>query len=153
MDRMRVSLFSILGDLEGKTVLDLFCGSGAFTLEAFSRGAVWADLVESDRAKVAVLQKNLAPVGANWKLHLLRVERFLQRFTGYWDLVFVDPPFRFERKFDLVRELFSKTLSNPHALVVLHLPSKEKWDRVSMGFSPIDTRYYGGSQLLFFQRE
>ena len=51
MDRMRESLFSILGDLSGRSFLDLFSGSGLVGLEAASRGADPVDLVEKDPGK------------------------------------------------------------------------------------------------------
>ena len=52
MDRMRESLFSILGDLTGKSFLDMFAGSGILSLEAASRGATKIDLVEKDKLKI-----------------------------------------------------------------------------------------------------
>ena len=54
-DRVREALFMALGSLEGHRVVDLYAGSGALAIEALSRGAVWADLVEHDnRARQAI---------------------------------------------------------------------------------------------------
>ena len=52
MDRMRESLFAILGDLSGKSFLDLFSGSGTIAIEAVSRGASHVELVEKDKIKI-----------------------------------------------------------------------------------------------------
>ena len=60
MDRMRESLFAILGDLGGKSFLDLFTGSGMCGLEAYSRGAYPVVLVEKDKDKFPILLKNAA---------------------------------------------------------------------------------------------
>ena len=60
MDRMRESLFSILGDLTGCSFLDLFSGSGCVAIEAASRGASQIHLVEMDRGKKATIEKNLS---------------------------------------------------------------------------------------------
>ena len=59
MDRMRESMFSILGDLQGRNFLDLFSGSGLVAIEAASRGAEPVVLVEKDFRKAAVIRKNL----------------------------------------------------------------------------------------------
>ena len=60
MDRMRESLFSILGPLDGASFCDLFSGSGCVGLEAASRGATTVHLVEMDRAKREVMEKNIS---------------------------------------------------------------------------------------------
>src|SRR5688500_13031093 len=58
-DRVRAALFSILGDVEGASVLDLFAGTGAMGLEAVSRGAVHATFVEIDRQAMDVVRRNV----------------------------------------------------------------------------------------------
>src|SRR6185295_5984670 len=63
-DRVREALFSILGPLEGERVLDLFAGSGALGLEALSRGAASATLVERAPAALRALRDNVADLGA-----------------------------------------------------------------------------------------
>ena len=63
-DRVREALFSTLGPLGGALVLDLFAGSGALGLEALSRGAAHADLVERDARAAAVARANAEALGA-----------------------------------------------------------------------------------------
>ena len=62
-DRVREALFSMLGPLDGVRALDLFAGSGALGIEALSRGAASALLVERDARAVAVIRANLAALG------------------------------------------------------------------------------------------
>ena len=99
-DRVREALFSMLGDVEGDRVLDLFAGTGALAIEALSRGAAHAVLVEQDRAALDVLRANLAalelgPDSAEVRpgdaLRALRTAR--ERAEAY-DLVLLDPPYR-----------------------------------------------------------
>src|SRR3712207_6356584 len=59
-DRVREALFSILGDVTGAEVLDLFAGSGALGIEALSRGAAAATFVDSSEAAVRAVRRNLA---------------------------------------------------------------------------------------------
>jgi 16S rRNA (guanine966-N2)-methyltransferase len=62
-DRVREALFSMLGEIEGASVLDLFAGTGALGIEALSRGAASAVFVERDPAALAALRANLAALG------------------------------------------------------------------------------------------
>ena len=60
MDRMRESVFAILGDLTGKSWLDLFSGSGTIAIEAVSRGAARVELCEKDRLKIKTVLDNVS---------------------------------------------------------------------------------------------
>src|SRR4051794_19500228 len=62
-DRVREALFSMLGEIDGVQVLDLFAGTGALGIEALSRGAAAAVFVERDGAAAAVLRENLGALG------------------------------------------------------------------------------------------
>ena len=62
-DRVREALFSILGDVGDARVLDLFAGSGALAIEALSRGAAEATLVDSSAAAIATIRRNLERLG------------------------------------------------------------------------------------------
>ena len=92
-DRVREALFSMLGDVSGAHVLDLFAGSGALGIEALSRGAESALFVERDERALAALRRNLEAVGADAAVRRQDVMRFLARPEGTYDLVFCDPPY------------------------------------------------------------
>lgn len=96
-DRVREAVFSILADVEGAQVLDLFAGSGALGIEALSRGASAAVFVDSARASVAAVRANLASLELPGEVHAVGALRFLAtaREGGrQYDLVFIDPPYR-----------------------------------------------------------
>jgi 16S rRNA (guanine966-N2)-methyltransferase len=92
-DRVREALFSMLGDVSGARVLDLYAGSGALGIEALSRGAESAVFVERDRAALGALRRNLDAVAADADVVSQDVPRFLARGEGTFDLVFCDPPY------------------------------------------------------------
>jgi 16S rRNA (guanine966-N2)-methyltransferase len=92
-DRVREALFSMLGDVSGARVLDLYAGSGALGIEALSRGAESAVFVERDRQALAALQRNLDAVGAAADVRRQDALRFLAHPEGRFDLVFCDPPY------------------------------------------------------------
>jgi 16S rRNA (guanine966-N2)-methyltransferase len=96
-DRVREALFSILGSVEGLTVLDLFAGSGALAIEALSRGAAEATLVDVSPASISTIKDNLTRLDLSATVRrgdgLMFLERARARGPQY-DLVFLDPPYR-----------------------------------------------------------
>jgi 16S rRNA (guanine966-N2)-methyltransferase len=96
-DRVREALFSILGDVRGVRVLDLFAGSGALAIEALSRGALQATLVDSSPAAVAAIRRNLRELQLEAEVRHQTVHSFLEaalRDGRQYDLAFADPPYR-----------------------------------------------------------
>lgn len=100
-DRVRESLFAALEAADAvtdATVLDLYAGSGALGLEAVSRGAASADLVERAPRAAAVTERNARTVAravpeATVRVHRQAVDAFLRASSGTWSLVFADPPY------------------------------------------------------------
>ena len=93
-ERVREAIFSILGDVQGACVLDLYCGSGALGIEALSRGAEEATLVDR---RPAVARRNLEQLGLGARAVVVGGDaiRFLRRAEpGTYDLVLCDPPYR-----------------------------------------------------------
>ncbi len=99
-DRVREALFQRLGPLDGATVLDLFAGSGALALEALSRGAAHATLVDSAPAAIRAIRANVTALGlAEEEVEVRRqdVRAFLRSARAArheYDLVLLDPPYR-----------------------------------------------------------
>jgi 16S rRNA (guanine966-N2)-methyltransferase len=97
-DRVREALFSILGDrVPGARVLDLFAGSGALAIEALSRGAGEATLVDSSVAAIAATRRNLDALAVEAEVVRAPALRFLEGARNrarQYDLVFLDPPYR-----------------------------------------------------------
>lgn len=123
-DRVREALFSRLAHLDALTgahVLDLYAGSGALGLEALSRGAASAQLVESDRRAAQVCRENAAATGLSGvRVQASTVERFLATGGGgSVDLAFLDPPYDLdEPRLQSVLEALIEWLA-PDALVVV----------------------------------
>ena len=93
-DRVREALFSVLGDLGGEAVLDLYAGSGALGIEALLCGAGSAVLVERDPRAVAAIEANLAALGAEAEVRRQDALRYLEGHRGPpFALVFADSPY------------------------------------------------------------
>lgn len=151
MDRMRISLFSILGDLSGLSFLDLFSGSGILGVEAASRGAAPVTLVERDRAKRATILRNISFVESAIELVVAPVERFLRIDRRTWDIVFLDPPFDAEGKGAVLDEVGQPEHLAPGGLAIMHVHRAEGLDADRERLVLEDRRAYGQSTLLFFR--
>lgn len=93
-DRVREALFQLLEPVEGERVLDLFAGSGALAIEALSRGAASAVLVDRDQRAVDAIRRNLEPLGADAEVRRGDAAGFLRAYSGKpFSLVLVDPPY------------------------------------------------------------
>jgi 16S rRNA (guanine(966)-N(2))-methyltransferase RsmD len=92
-DRVREAVFSILGEIGGATVLDLFCGTGALAIEAISRGAARGTLVDR---RTSLARRNVVELDLVERCEVVRADAigYLRRSTERWDLIFCDPPYR-----------------------------------------------------------
>jgi 16S rRNA (guanine966-N2)-methyltransferase len=101
-DRVRQALFDMLlhapwagcETVQGARVLDVFAGTGAFGLEALSRGAAHATFIEHDRAALAALRANIAACRAQNRCSVLPIDVLAVPPGDAADLVFLDPPYR-----------------------------------------------------------
>lgn len=148
-DRVRESVFASLGDVTGLRVLDLFAGTGAMGLEAYSRGAEKVVFVDRSRSVLHSLRQRLERLGlaSEDRIRVIPAEagRALRRLAGEascFDLVFVDPPYAETKREILLEALFGSSLVSPGAVVVVEGPKRHPLGAVS-GARAIDQRRYG----------
>ena len=154
-DRVREAIFSMLGaTTRGARVLDLFAGTGALGLEALSRGASSAVLVESDPRTFSFLRRNVSDLEAGEAEPLLldcrTALRILGRRDRRFDLVFLDPPYGKGIAARAARGLAGSGILEPGGTVVVEESGKadeplfpDDWDRV-------EDRRYGDTRLMIF---
>lgn len=157
MDRVKESLFSILGDLEGDTVVDLYAGTGALGLEAASRGAVSVTLVESDRKAAAIIQANIDMLGAGESCSVVQcsVERSRGPLSprGPFDLILADPPWAISHEaIKVIPPLVAGLLADGARLVVGHASRDTLVLPEGTGLSLDETRRWGDSALSFLSK-
>ena len=93
-DQVKESVFNIIqGDVEGRTCLDLFSGTGQMGIEALSRGAARCVFVDADRAAVRLTKLNLEKTGLKGEVYQDDALRFLESREKY-DLIIIDPPYQ-----------------------------------------------------------
>jgi len=153
MDRMRESLFAILGDLEGKSFLDLFSGSGICALEAASRGADPVYLVEKDQGKVKTILKNVSIAPKRIECKFMSVELFLKRSKQQFDIIYLDPPFPYKFHAGLIEMTGDLSVLKPGGLAIMHRPSEREIPEIIGNLERIDQRVYGRSIVDFYRKK
>ncbi len=169
MDRMRESMFAILGDITGVKFLDLFAGSGVISLEALSRGAEEAMLVEKDGSKRRVIMENLnialkdsdfcsdeheRPPQERVKLVIRPVERVLKPgLYAPYDIVHLDPPFPRKNKEKLLEMANEAGQPAVNGTLMIHYPSEDTLPESVGSLELYDRRSYGRSLLAFYTRK
>ncbi|MFN2611822.1 MAG: RsmD family RNA methyltransferase [Solirubrobacterales bacterium] len=148
-ERVREALFSILVRVEGARVLDLFCGSGALGIEALSRGAGHATLVDTSPEAA---RRNAEELGLTDRTTVVRSEalRFLDgEPEGVFDLVFCDPPYK----------LADRLAANLDPLISRSIPEGGRVIAESSPDAPLEfslplrlQRAYGDTQICLYEK-
>lgn len=156
LDRVRESLFNILQPITpGARVLDLFSGSGALALEALSRGAQSAVMVDISReanrvqiqnVKALGFEKSAAVLLTDWRQALEQ----LAKQGASFDLIFLDPPYKLLDLRQVGAALLERELLAPDALIVIE-HDRETKPVFDPRFVQTDQRQYGKAGILFYQ--
>lgn len=159
-DRVRESVFAKLeaaGIIDGAKVLDVFAGTGALALEAISRGAQSAVLIEKDRKAFDVCQKNAEVIAqasegpVDISLTNQAAFKALENIVGQFDLIFLDPPYNLEpaKLFENLEQLVS--MCKPGATLVLEQSSRAavQWPE---SFVLDSDKSYGDTKVYFLRR-
>ncbi len=150
MDRMRESVFAALENLNGLSFLDIFTGSGIIALEAASRGAVRVEAVEQDKLKSKTLLQNvsISPVRINCRF--MPAELYVKRAKDAFDIIFLDPPFPYQFKWELVSRIAASCLTVTGSKILIHRP-RQDWQKNEIQYlEKTDSREYGRSVVDFF---
>lgn len=158
-DRVRAALFSMLAaTVPGCRFLDLFAGSGAVGIEAWSRDAGHVCWVESDGGVLRVVRGNVATLCGPERTEVVGLDarRFLRERAGStpFDVVFCDPPYAagvvqgYER--DVLLLVADSKMLTDNGLVVFEQPDEVLAQAVP-GWKLVDDRRYGGTRLRFWR--
>lgn len=159
-DMVRQALFSSLGErVVDARVLELFAGSGALGLEAWSRGAASVTWVEADHRVLAVLESNVAGLcGRRPELRVVKGDalRFLEGYAGEpFDLLLADPPYdkQGERGWlgKTLRVVESRPILREEGLLVFELGADESLPPMD-GWTLLRDKMYGATRLLILAR-
>ncbi len=150
MDRMRESMFSILGNLEDLSFLDVFSGSGMIGIEAASRGAQPVELVEKDKIKKSVILQNISMVDTPINLNMMPGEVFIRQCNKEFDIVHFDPPFPMKGKEKFLEMADKYKIVKTGGTLMMHYPDEESFNDQIGSLRKYDLRKYGRSMLIFY---
>jgi 16S rRNA (guanine966-N2)-methyltransferase len=160
-ERAREALFNILSHggfaaegspFAGRPVLDAFAGTGAFGLEALSRGASAAAFIESGRESLAALRRNIAALGEQDRAHVVAGDATKPPRPPFAAAVaFLDPPYGSGLAASALAALAAGGWLRPDALAVVEFAASERL-QPPPGFSIVDERTYGVARLVFLRR-
>jgi 16S rRNA (guanine966-N2)-methyltransferase len=144
MDKVRAAIFNSLtslGELQGASVVDLFAGTGAFGIEAMSRGAQRAEFVEKSAKNAALIRENLASVNLEAQVHVQDVMTWLKGNKSF-DIAFIDPPYVFEEWVALLQSLQAG----------IAVCESDRPVDASNDWSVLRSKKYGGTYVTMLQR-
>jgi 16S rRNA (guanine966-N2)-methyltransferase len=156
-DKVRGAIFNILGDIIGKRVLELFAGSGAFGIEAISRGAGSATFVDNNFRCIQTIKSNLKSLGiieskyTIIKADALKFPAPAQEF-GKFDIIFLDPPYYMEMAKKCLINIDSYDIVSPVGLVIVEHFKKDALSAELERFVFVDERRYGDTVITILRR-
>ncbi|MBR5302004.1 MAG: 16S rRNA (guanine(966)-N(2))-methyltransferase RsmD [Clostridia bacterium] len=156
-DYVRESLFNIIRwDVQDARVLDLFAGTGALSLEAVSRGAKEAVLIDMDRDACNAIKKNMETSRLGDKCRLIardyrQAMDALAREGQKFDVVFIDPPYKMENTGEMCAELMDKGLLTDQFLIVVE-HRRGLAPLLDLRFEAFDLRKYGDTEITFVRK-
>ena len=150
MDKMRESVFACLGDISGLSFLDIFSGSGIIALEAASRGASCIEAVEQDKLKHKTLLDNVSISPCRINCRFMPAELYIKRAKNNFDIIFLDPPFPYKYKWELIENICVSFLVINGSRILIHRPREDYQKREIQYLEKKDSREYGRSVVDFF---
>ena len=155
--RVREAVFNILySRIQAAFVLDLFAGTGAFGIEALSRGASRVVFVDNNPASLDVIRRNIQVCGLEHACAVFRQDAG-RRLSGLdqshtaFDIVFMDPPYGQSAVSSTLAVLDESSVLKNGSLIIAEHSLKESADISGSPFRLIDQRKYGGTLVSFFE--
>ena len=158
-DKVREALFEILkGSLEGASFLDLYCGSGAVGIEAFSRGAKSITFVDNDFKCINTLKKNLGIVGISslssidiYREDALKALKGFKGLSAPFDVVFLDPPYHKAIAKNTLIAISNCDILARNAIIAAEVYKKEDMPEEAGLLKRSRTSLYGDTKLEFYK--
>ena len=153
-DKVKGTIFNILFDrVAGKKVLDLFSGSGAMGIEALSRGAESATLVDSSPKAAEIIRKNLDFTKLSANVVCRPADKFLVGCNEKFDIIFMDPPYFSNHIPDCFKIIAEKEILSEGGIIVAESDKQEVFPSEISSFFLKDERFYGRVAVRFYGRK
>ncbi len=152
MDRAKEGLFNVINlDIEGATFLDLFSGTGSVAIEAISRGAASADIVEQNPKALSLIRKNLQKLEEEpIQIYQQDVFKYVDYCNNQYDFIFLDPPYdmEIEKISQLIKTIKENNLLTENGQIIFEFNTKKAIE--IPGVEVIKFKKYGISGFTFY---
>ena len=155
-DRVKVSMFNIIQfEIEGREVLDLFGGSGALGIEALSRGADNAVIVDNDPEAVSIIRDNLRRTKLQERAEVVRADylSYLNSCKKQFDLVFLDPPYAEKFLENAIKRISEIDILKSGGIIVTERPAGKLLDCEYPGLERSKDYRYGKTVITLFRKQ
>ncbi len=158
-DRVREAVFNVLADVSGKRVLDLFAGSGAYGLEAISRGAGHATFVENNSRCLATIESNIESLKIpEARCTVLRSSAYMalsmfEKDGEQFDLIFIDPPYHKEMAKKCLRYIDYYDILSPIILIIVEHFKADTLDVELDNLALEKKRSYGDTVISIYRKQ
>ena len=155
-DRVKVSMFNIIQfEIEGREVLDLFGGSGALGIEALSRGADHAVIVDHDPEAVSIIRDNLRRTKLQDRAEVVRADylSYLNSCKKQFDLVFLDPPYAEKVLENAIKRISEIDILKSGGIIVTERPAGKLLDCEYPGLERSKDYRYGKTVITLFRKQ
>lgn len=156
-DKVKEAMFNIIGPyFDGGEVLDLFAGSGGLSIEAVSRGAKKATLVDRQYQAIKTIKENIAVTKEEERFEVLKGDANkmllkLAQANRTFEYVFLDPPYKEQQIVELMQKLSELKLLKDDALVICETDQQAKLPEELENFMFIKHADYGITELTFYR--
>lgn len=154
-DKIKGAIFSSLGNsYVGKTMLDCYSGTGNMALEALSRGASFATLVDSNHSAISVIKENVKLLKeTNCEVIQGDIFSVLPRLKHTYDLVYIDPPYAKQQNIKLIESLDAHGLLNASCDVVVESLSEETFPEQIASLYKKKEKVYRNTKITYYSKE
>lgn len=157
LDQTKEAIFSSLGGyIPEFTILDVFGGSGALSLESISRGAKHSTIIDANMDAIKIIKQNAKNLGVESELTILYggYESYLEKLKkNKYDIVFLDPPFRMKVIDELCEFLIENDMIESGGYIVAEYPKEDVVQKDYPGFRVKLCRKYASSEVLILEKE
>ena len=155
-DRVKEAMFNIIQfEIEGRCVLDLFGGSGALAIEALSRGAQQAVIVDKEQEAVSVIRENLERTALRSHAEIVRQDymNYLNSCKKQFDLVFLDPPYAEKFLENALKRISEIDILKSGGIIITERPATKSLDGDFPGLERSKDYRYGKTVVTLFRKQ
>ena len=153
-DRVKEAVFNILQfEIEGREVLDLFGGSGQMAIEALSRGAAHAVIVDQSKDSISVIKENLQKTKLSDRAQVLCLDYmdYLHRCGTSFDVIFLDPPYREKFLENALKKISEIDILKSGGIIVCERPASKALPDDYASFRRVRDYRYGTTGITVFR--